>query len=106
MRVLDKEAEKQMMDAIDQAKEDGDSIGGVCEVIVVGCLQESASYVHYDRKLDGRIAQAIMSINAFKGVEIGIGFEAAYLPGSEVHDEIMWNEEKGFLSPNESTRRI
>lgn len=96
VRVLDKDVEQQMMDAIDQAKKDGDSIGGVCEVYVVGMPAGIGSYVHYDRKLDGRIAQAVMSINAFKGVEIGIGFEAARRRGSEVHDEILWSEEKGF----------
>ena len=52
--------------------------------------------MHYDRKLDAKLAAAIMSINAFKGVEIGIGFEAAHRPGSEVHDEILWDEEHGY----------
>lgn len=96
VRVLDKDVEQQMMDAIDQAKKDGDSIGGVCEVYVVGMPAGIGSYVHYDRKLDGRIAQAVMSINAFKGVEIGIGFKTTRKHGSEVHDEILWSEEKGF----------
>lgn len=54
------------------------------------------SYVHYDRKLDGKLAQAMLSINAFKGVEFGIGFEAAHVPGSQVHDEIIWDEEQGY----------
>lgn len=54
------------------------------------------SYVHYDRKLDGKLAQAMLSINAFKGVEFGIGFDAAHVPGSQVHDEIIWDEEKGY----------
>ncbi len=58
-------------------KKDGDSIGGVCEVYVEGMPAGIGSYVHYDRKLDGRIAGAVQSINAFKGVEFGIGFEAA-----------------------------
>lgn len=96
VRVLDKEVEQQMMDAIDQAKKDGDSIGGVCEVYVEGMPAGIGSYVHYDRKLDGKLAQSVMSINAFKGVEIGIGFEAARKNGSEVHDEILWSEEKGY----------
>jgi chorismate synthase len=96
VRVLDKDVEQQMMDAIDQAKKDGDSIGGVCEVYVEGMPAGIGSYVHYDRKLDGKLAQAVMSINAFKGVEIGIGFEAARRNGSEVHDEILWSEEKGY----------
>ncbi len=66
-----------MMAKIDQAKKDGDSIGGVCEVYVEGVPVGLGSYVHYDRKLDARIAGSVSSINAFKGVEFGIGFEAA-----------------------------
>ncbi len=96
VRVLDESVEQAMMDAIDQAKADGDSIGGVCEVYVEGMPAGIGSYVHYDRKLDGKLAQAVMSINAFKGVEIGIGFEAARRNGSEVHDEILWSEERGY----------
>lgn len=96
VRVLDKKVEQKMMDAIDQAKKDGDSIGGVCEVYVEGMPAGIGSYVHYDRKLDAKLAGAVMSINAFKGAEIGIGFEAARKNGSEVHDEILWSEEKGY----------
>ena len=96
VRVLDKDVEQPIMDAIDQAKADGDSIGGVCEVYVEGMPAGIGSYVHYDRKLDSKLAGAVMSINAFKGAEIGIGFEAARKNGSEVHDEINWNEEDGF----------
>jgi len=96
VRVLDQSVEQEMMDAIDQAKADGDSIGGVCEVYVEGMPAGIGSYVHYDRKLDGKLAQAVMSINAFKGVEIGIGFEAARKNGSEVHDEILWSKERGY----------
>ncbi|MBT2214265.1 chorismate synthase [Virgibacillus dakarensis] len=96
VRTLDKTVEKQMMEAIDQAKKDGDSIGGVCEVYVEGMPAGVGSYVHYDRKLDGRIAGSVASINAFKGVEFGIGFEAARKNGSEVHDEIAWNEQGGY----------
>ena len=66
-----------MMNAIDSAKENGDSIGGIVEVIVEGMPAGVGSYVHYDRKLDSKLAAAICSINAFKGVEFGIGFEAA-----------------------------
>ena len=86
--LIDPEAEKEMMKAIDTAKENGDSIGGIVEVIVEGMPAGIGSYVHYDRKLDAKLAAAIVSINAFKGVEFGIGFEAAHKPGSEVHDEI------------------
>ncbi|MBP2241374.1 chorismate synthase [Cytobacillus eiseniae] len=96
VRCLDPEAEKKMMNAIDEAKQQGDSIGGVVEVIAEGMPSGVGSYVHYDRKLDAKLASAIMSINAFKGVEIGIGFEAASKPGSEVHDEILWTEERGY----------
>lgn len=96
VRCLDEEAGNQMIKAIDDAKANGDSIGGIVEVIVEGMPIGVGSYVHYDRKLDAKLAAAIMSINAFKGVEIGIGFEAAHRPGSEVHDEILWNEARGY----------
>ena len=96
VRVADPKVEQAMMSAIDEAKQNGDSIGGVVEVIATGMPAGIGSYVHYDRKLDGKLAAAIMSINAFKGVEIGIGFEAASLPGSQVHDEIGWDKEVGF----------
>lgn len=96
VRVLDKNVEQAMMNRIDQAKKDGDSIGGICEVYVEGMPAGIGSYVHYDRKLDAKLAGSVMSINAFKGAEIGIGFEAARKNGSEVHDEIAWNEERGY----------
>ncbi|AIF43569.1 chorismate synthase [Virgibacillus sp. SK37] len=96
VRVLDKDVEQEMMDAIDQAKKEGDSIGGVVEVYVEGMPAGVGSYVHYDRKLDSRIAGSVVSINAFKGVEFGLGFEAAKRNGSNVHDEIAWDEETGY----------
>ena len=96
VRCLDPEAGEEMMRAIDTAKENGDSIGGIVEVIVEGMPAGVGSYVHFDRKLDSKLAAAICSINAFKGVEFGIGFEAAHIPGSQVHDEILWSEERGF----------
>lgn len=96
VRVLDPDVEEKMMQRIDQAKEEGDSIGGVCEVFVEGMPAGVGSYVHYDHKLDAKLASSVMSINAFKGVEIGIGFEAARRNGSEVHDEIAWDETRGF----------
>jgi chorismate synthase len=96
VRCLDGNAASKMMNLIDEAKQNGDSIGGVVEVIVEGMPQGVGSYVHYDRKLDAKLARAIMSINAFKGVEFGLGFEMARKPGSEVHDEILWSEEKGY----------
>lgn len=96
VRCLDEEAAQKMMQAIDDAKTNGDSIGGIVEVVVEGMPVGVGSYVHYDRKLDAKLAAAIMSINAFKGVEIGIGFEAARKPGSLVHDEILWDKDNGY----------
>ncbi|MCU6795820.1 chorismate synthase [Paenibacillus sp. WQ 127069] len=96
VRVVDKEAEALMIAAIDAAKEDGDTLGGIVECIIEGVPVGLGSHVQWDRKLDGRIAQAVLSIQAFKGCEIGIGFEAAKLRGSKVHDEIMHSEELGF----------
>ncbi|HLU23431.1 MAG TPA: chorismate synthase [Bacillaceae bacterium] len=96
VRCLDPEAAEKMMQAIDDAKKAGDSIGGIVEVIVEGMPIGVGSYVQYDRKLEAKLGAAIMSINAFKGVEIGIGFEAAHLPGSQVHDEIQWDEVNGY----------
>ncbi len=87
---------QEMTDLIDATKKNGDSIGGTVEVIVEGMPAGIGSYVHYDRKLDAKIAAAIMSINAFKGVEFGLGFEMARRPGSEVHDEILWDETNGY----------
>ena len=96
VRVVDKETEQKMDAYIDQIKEEGDSIGGIVECIVEGLPIGLGSYVQSDRKLDGAIAGAVMSINAFKGVEIGIGFEAGKLRGSQVHDEIMYEASKGY----------
>jgi chorismate synthase len=92
-RTFDPRAEKAMMAAIDRAKLDGDSLGGVVEVVALGLPPGLGSHVHWDRRLDGRLAGAMMSIQAFKGVEIGAGFGAARSPGSRVHDEIF--HEKG-----------
>ncbi|MEC1377178.1 chorismate synthase [Heyndrickxia oleronia] len=103
VRCFDEQVEKQMIEAIEQAKANGDSIGGIVEVIVEGMPIGVGSYVQYDRKLDAKIAQAILSINAFKGVEFGLGFGMARLPGSEVHDEIIWNEDEGYVR---STNRL
>lgn len=100
---LDSDASKDMMKAIDEAKENGDSIGGIVEVIVEGVPAGIGSYVHYDRKLDAKLAMAMVSINAFKGVEIGLGFEMARKPGSQVHDEILWDEKAGYTR---STNRL
>ena len=92
----DQSAELLMKQEIDQAKQDGDSLGGIFEIIVTGLPVGLGSHVQYDRKLDGRLAQALMSIQAIKGVEIGIGFKAGEIPGSQVHDEVYYSPAKGF----------
>jgi chorismate synthase len=94
VRCLDEAAAALMMAAIDEAKERGDTLGGVFEVVVTGLPVGLGSYVSWDQKLDGRLAGAVMSIQAVKGVELGMGFEAARRPGSEVHDPIVRAEEK------------
>lgn len=96
VRVIDDGIAQAMRDKIDEAKNDGDSIGGVVQVVVENMPVGVGSYVHYDRKLDGRIAQGVVSINAFKGVSFGEGFKAADKPGSEIQDEILYNTELGY----------
>lgn len=96
VRCFDSDISLLMKQEIDQAKRTGDSLGGIVEVLALGLPIGLGSHVHWDRKLDGKIGQAILSIQGFKGVEIGIGFGAANLPGSKVHDEILWSKEKGF----------
>ncbi|HCY8747000.1 TPA: chorismate synthase [Staphylococcus aureus] len=96
IRVIDDGIAQAMRDKIDEAKNDGDSIGGVVQVVVENMPVGVGSYVHYDRKLDGRIAQGVVSINAFKGVSFGEGFKAAEKPGSEIQDEILYNTELGY----------
>lgn len=92
----DLEVEKQMIKKIDCARENGDSLGGIFEIRVYGLPVGLGSHVHWDRKLDSKLAGALMGIQAIKGVEIGLGFKAAYLTGSEVHDEIYHSEKDGF----------
>lgn len=92
VRVVDPTVEQSMKDLIDTTKKNGDTIGGVVEVVVGGVPAGLGSYVQWDRKLDAKIAQAVVSINAFKGVEFGAGFTLASLPGSKVMDEILWDE--------------
>lgn len=96
VRCIDPQSEEKMKQAIDQAKADGDSIGGIVEVIVTGVPVGLGSHVQWDHKLDAKLGQAILSIQAFKGVEIGIGFEAGHKQGSQVHDEIAWSKERGY----------
>jgi chorismate synthase len=92
VRCLDPTAEAAMIAAIEDAKEQRDTLGGVFEILAFGVPPGIGSHVHYDRKLDGLLAGAIMSIPAIKGVEIGDGFEVAGLPGSKSHDEILLDE--------------
>ncbi|MFH1542045.1 MAG: chorismate synthase, partial [bacterium] len=82
---------------VDEAKANGDTLGGVFEVIVTGVPVGLGSHVHWDRRLDANLARAVMGIPAIKGVEIGLGFDVAELPGSKVHDEISYSKEKGFF---------
>jgi chorismate synthase len=92
LRCLDMQAEEKMIAEIQNAKEHGDSIGGIFEIIGTGIPVGLGSHVHWDRKLDARIARAVMSIQAIKGVEFGIGFEYASTPGTKAHDEIFYHD--------------
>ncbi|MGG5369026.1 chorismate synthase [Enterococcus sp. AZ196] len=92
VNMVDETVEEAVKELIDQTKKAGDTIGGVVEVRTDNVPAGLGSYVQWDRKLDGKIAQIMMSINAFKGVEFGIGFEAARRPGSKVMDEIVWQQ--------------
>jgi chorismate synthase len=89
LRCADTELQQRMIAAIDAAKEAGDTLGGAFEVIATGVPPGLGSYVQWDRKLDGRLAQAMMCIHAIKAVGIGIGPDVAFRPGSRVHDEIL-----------------
>ena len=91
VRCLDDTAESKMMSVIDEAKKEGDSVGGIFELYATGLPYGLGSYVQWDVKLQTRISASIMSVNAFKGIEIGLGFESGKLKGSEVHDEISWD---------------
>ena len=96
LRCVDSGAEAKMVAAIDAARERGDTLGGVFEVVATGVPVGLGTYVQWDRRLDGRLAQAMLSINAMKGVEIGQGFAESRLPGSAAHDEIFYDAERGF----------
>jgi len=96
----DKIAEKQMIEKIDEAKKNGDSLGGVFEVIALGTPPGLGSCMNWDEKIDGRLAQAVMSIPSVKGVEIGLGFNASALPGSKVHDEIFYDAGSYYRNTN------
>ena len=96
VRCFDPEAERAMVAAIEAAKADGDTLGGIFEVVAHGVPPGLGSYVHWDRKIDGRLAQALLSINAMKAVAVGDGFEAHAALGSEAHDEILWDDDAGY----------
>jgi chorismate synthase len=91
LNCADKDAEQKMVEFIDQKKSEGDTLGGIFEVVARGVIAGLGSHTSWDQKLDGRLAQAIMSIHAVKAVAIGAGFEASSLPGSQVHDEISYD---------------
>lgn len=105
VRCADPDAAEKMMRKIDEAKKAGDTLGGVFEVIVLGVPPGLGSHVHWDRKLDGRLAQAVMSIQAIKGVEIGLGFGVAERFGSEVHDAIGYRPFPAEVAPGSADFR-
>ncbi|MFC1713139.1 chorismate synthase [Candidatus Poribacteria bacterium] len=96
VRCPDPDAEKGMMEAIDAAKEAGDSLGGIFQVVAFNVPPGLGSHVHWDRRLDTRVAGAVMGIPAIKAVEIGLGFEVARRRGSQAHDEIYYEAGRGF----------
>ncbi len=96
LRCADKAAEKLMIEEINKIVQTKDTLGGIIEIITAGVIAGIGSHVHYDRRLDGRLAGSLMSIQAIKGVEIGLGFELAKRSGSQVHDAIYYSKEQGF----------
>ena len=96
VRCVDPVIGQRMMETIDAAKKEGDSLGGIFEIYIQGLPVGLGSYVQWDRKLDAKLAYALMSIQAIKGVEFGYGFKNAQKPGSQVHDEIFYEKEKGI----------
>jgi chorismate synthase len=97
VRMADPVAEQKTIALIDQCKQQGDTLGGIVEVVATGLPPGLGSFVHWDRKLDGRLGHALLSLQAVKGVEVGLGFATARVPGSQVHDEIAFEQEKGFV---------
>jgi chorismate synthase len=96
VRCFDPEAGAAMVAEVESAAKEGDSLGGVVEVLAYGVPPGLGSHVHWDRRIDGLLAQALMSIQAMKGVELGEGFAVAGGRGSEAHDEILWDEASGY----------
>ncbi|MFN3813490.1 MAG: chorismate synthase [Aquificaceae bacterium] len=97
VRFPNADKDEEFIGVIEEAKERGESLGGVFEVFALGVPPGLGSYIQWDKRIDGRIAQAIMSIHAIKGVEFGLGFRVGSMFGSEVHDEIGWTKERGFF---------
>jgi len=97
VRMADAVAEERTIALIDQCKQQGDTLGGVVEVVASGLPPGLGSFVQWDRKLDGRLGYALLSLQAVKGVEVGLGFATARLPGSQVHDEIAFDQQRGFV---------
>lgn len=94
--IVNQEREEEIKAYIDSVKKEGETIGGIVETIVGGVPVGLGSFVQWDKKLDAKIAQGVVSINAFKGVEFGLGFEAGRRKGSQVMDEILWSEQDGY----------
>ncbi len=92
VRCLDAEAEKEMVEFIKETKSKGDTVGGIIQIIIRNVPPGLGSYVHWDRKLDARLAAALMSVQAVKGVEVGLGFKGARFLGSQFHDEMFWQD--------------
>lgn len=96
VRCVNKEVEQSIIKEIDKVKKEGDTLGGIIEIRVKNILPGLGSYTHFDKKIDGELAMHLMGTQAIKGVEIGLGFEIASLPGSNVMDEIYYNEDEGI----------
>jgi chorismate synthase len=99
VRCADPHAEQAMIAEIDRAKKDGDTVGGIVEVVAHGIVAGLGAFAQWDRRLDGRIAQALMSIHAVKAVSIGAGFQGGETRGASFHDEILWDAERGLERP-------
>ncbi|WP_218661374.1 chorismate synthase [Streptococcus dysgalactiae] len=96
LSIINPDQEVEIKSYIDTIKKEGDTIGGTIETIIQGVPAGLGSYVQWDRKLDAKLAQAVLSINAFKGVEFGLGFDMASLKGSQVMDPIIWDADEGY----------
>jgi len=100
VRCLDRKISDKMIELIKKTKSSGDTVGGIFQVIIKNVPPGLGTYVHWDRKLDARLSAALMSINAIKAVQVGAGFDAAHLQGSEFHDEIFYNGKRYYRKTN------